>query len=478
MIRDGKIQLEPGARVTVWGLGSFGGGASVVRRLLARGAVVTVTDLKPRAELQAAVDSLADCDVRWVLGEHREADLLGADLVVRNPAIPPSVGWIRRIREAGVPQTSEVALALQDLRVPYVMVTGSKGKTTTATLAGAMLGAGCVAGNNEHALSEVVDGLAPGAQVVLEVSSFMAQLLAEARAEGVRFPAPAAVAITSLEPEHLNWHGGLADYYGAKLSLLDLGGVAVAPTGHAEVAAQLGERPAQWVSTEGPGEGVVAWLEGGAVWWSAEDGRPLRLFARDELRLIGAHNLANALLGVALARALGASPEEVAAGARGFTPLAHRLEVVAVDGQGVRYVNDSTATTPSAAIASLRAVGAPAVLIAGGSDKGVDYAPLGVAAAEATAVVCLGEIGERIAEAAEARLREAGTGGRVLRAATFEEAFRVAREACPPGGTVLLAPGTASYDMFANFKARGERFRALAEAASRGQSGVGGDAQE
>ena len=124
-------------------------------------------------------------------------DLLEADLVVRNPAIPPSVGWIQRIREAGVPQTSEVALALQDLRVPYAIVTGSKGKTTTATLAGSMLAQGRVAGNNERALSEVVDTLAPDDRVVLEVSSFMAHLLREGREQGVRFPAPAAVAITS-----------------------------------------------------------------------------------------------------------------------------------------------------------------------------------------------------------------------------------------------------------------------------------------
>ncbi|MEZ6185977.1 MAG: UDP-N-acetylmuramoyl-L-alanine--D-glutamate ligase [Planctomycetota bacterium] len=477
MIRDGKLVIEPGARVTVWGLGSFGGGASVVRRLLARGAQVTVTDLKPQDALARSVESLAGCDVRWVLGEHREEDLLGADLVVRNPAIPPSVGWLRRIREAGVPLTSEVALALQDLRAPYVMVTGSKGKTTTATLAGAMLQGALVAGNNERALSEAIDGLDASARVVLEVSSFMAHLLADARASGVALPAPRAVAITSLEPEHLNWHGTLEAYYGDKLSLLDLGGRALIPSGHPEVERQLAGRAVHRVSTAGPGPDVVAWLEDGAVWAREPEGEPERLFARDELRLLGEHNLANALLGVALARSLGASADEVARGARGFTPLAHRLEIVATDARGVRFVNDSTATTPSAAIASLRAVGEPAVLLAGGSDKGVDYAPLGAAAADAHAVVCLGEIGERIAQAAEARLAESGGAGRVLRASTFDDAFAQAHAACPPGGTVLLAPGTASYDMFPNFKARGERFRTLAEAASRGQSGAGGAAQ-
>jgi len=476
VIREGRLQIEPGAKVTVWGLGSFGGGASVVRRLLARGARVTVTDLKTREELARSVASLADCELEWVLGEHREQDLLEADLVVRNPAIPPSVGWIQRIREAGVPQTSEVALALQDLRVPYAIVTGSKGKTTTATLAGSMLAQGRVAGNNERALSEVVDTLAPDDRVVLEVSSFMAHLLREGREQGVRFPAPAAVAITSLEPEHLNWHGELADYYGAKLSLLELGGQALIPAGSAEVEAQLAGRDVRRVSTSGPGEGVEAWLAEGAVWGLDAAGEPERLFARDELRLLGEHNLANALLGVALARRLGASGAEVASGARGFEPLPHRLEVVAVDAAGVRFVNDSTATTPRAAIASLRAVGQPAVLIAGGSDKGVDYTPLGVAAADATAVVCIGQIGERIAQAAEACLGERGGSGKVLRAGSFDEAFAAAREACPPGGTVLLAPGTASYDMFANFKARGERFRSLAEAASRGQSEPGGAA--
>jgi UDP-N-acetylmuramoylalanine--D-glutamate ligase len=142
----------------------------------------------------------------------------------------------------------------------------------------------------------------------------------------------------------------------------------------------------------------------------------------------------------------------------GFRALDHRLEPCGTSRRGVRFVNDSTATTPAAAMAALEAVPGPIVLIAGGSDKGHDFTDLGRAAAAAHAVVCIGVVRERIAAAIDAARGPA----RLLRAETFDQAVALAEAACPDGGAVLLAPATASYDMFPNFKARGERFRALA----------------
>ncbi|MBL4845772.1 MAG: UDP-N-acetylmuramoyl-L-alanine--D-glutamate ligase [Planctomycetes bacterium] len=452
-----------GKRATVWGLGVFGGGAGVARYLVEAGAQVTVIDQKPRERLERSVASLDDLEICFHLGEaHRPADLLEADLVVKSPAIPPRNEWLPRLKEAGVLVRSEIGLALSRVRVPWVAVSGSKGKTTTASLAGALAGGPdrgvLVAGNNERPLTDALRA-APQALVV-EISSFMADALARERAAGIAFPAPAALVLTQLCPEHLNWHEGVEDYYGAKLSLLELGPQEVViPRGETELEARLGEDP-RLVRVGGAPTGPrdLHWSEG----WATREGA--RLFAAKDLSLLGAHNRTNALLAASAAMALGARPTDLAAGARGFEPLEHRLEPVARRG-ALTFVNDSTATTPEASIAALEAAPKPVVLLAGGSDKGADYAALGAAAArEAQAVICLGAVGERIALAIEA---SAGPAKVIRCKGSFEEAFALGLSECDATGSLLMSPAAASYDMFANFKARGERFRELSQAAAK-----------
>ena len=461
-----------GKRVTVWGLGVFGGGAAVARYLAEAGAEVLVADQKPADRLGRSLELLADLDLRYRLGEpHREEDLLEADIVVKSPAIPPSNQWIPRILAAGAELTSEIGLALRRVDVPWVAVTGSKGKTTTASLAGALAAAEgrrvLVAGNNEHPLSDALR--AEPEALVVELSSFMADALARERASGVSFPAPRALVLTQLCPEHLNWHGDVEDYYGAKLSLLDLDpGQVVIPAADSELNARLGSDPrlirvGAGTSESRPGE--LCWREGQALRLRAPGLSPEVLFAQEDLRILGEHNRVNALLAAAAALALGTSAAALPEGARGFAPLEHRLEPVAQRGE-LHFVNDSTATTPEAAIAALEAAPKPVVLLAGGSDKGACYAELGRAAArEASRVVCLGEVGPRIAQA----VSDAGAPELVVSCTgSFEEAFAAGLAACGAAGSLLLSPAAASYDMFANFKARGERFRALARAAAAG----------
>ena len=478
---DGDL-ADPGAladrAVTVLGLGSFGGGVAVTRYLVSRGARVTVTDQKGEADLGPSVQALRGLPVKLVLGRHEPADLLEADLVVKNPAIPWSSPWVQQVRAAGVPITSELVLGLERLWAPYAMVTGSKGKSTTSTLLGAMAGGGgapvAVAGNNERPLLDALARLdGPDARAVLEVSSFMADDVAAARARGVALRPPEVVVFTLLEPEHLNWHGTVEAYYEAKLSLLDLGPkLCVIPADDRELAARVpgrlqpGTRLVRVAATRGPGAEVDVGVSGERA--LDRDGQ--LLFDLRALRLLGAHNRENALLAAAAARALGADPAAIAAGAAAVEPLPHRLEPVATSpGRGVRFVNDSCATTPSAAMAALEAVPGPVVLLLGGSDKGHAWGELArAAAARAHAVVCLGQTGPAIADAVEAAVASGAGGARVLRTNLgFDGAFAAALAACPTGGAVLLAPATASYDMFPNFKARGERFRQLAREAAR-----------
>jgi UDP-N-acetylmuramoylalanine--D-glutamate ligase len=232
----------------------------------------------------------------------------------------------------------------------------------------------------------------------------------------------------------------------------------VIPRGEPELEARLGNDPRLVrVGGEPTSSRDLRWTAGWAT--RAKE----RLFAAKDLSLLGSHNRTNALLATAAALALGAKPADLAAGARGFEPLEHRLEPVARRG-GLTFVNDSTATTPEASIAALEAAPKPVVLLAGGSDKGADYAALGAAAArEAQAVVCLGEVGGRIAAAIEASSGAA----KVIRCeGSFEEAFALGLSECGAVGSLLMSPAAASYDMFANFKARGERFRELSKVAA------------
>ncbi|MGE0707053.1 MAG: UDP-N-acetylmuramoyl-L-alanine--D-glutamate ligase [Planctomycetota bacterium] len=454
-----------GKRATVWGLGLFGGGVAAARFLHEQGAEVTVIDTKPAAALESSVRALAGLGLRYRLGiPHEEEDLLGAELVVASPAIPPRNPWLARLEAAGVLVTSEIALALAQVRVPYAAVTGSKGKTTTASLLGRMLaGDGrrvAVAGNNERPL---LDALRQEPELlVLELSSFMATAIERARRQGAVFPRPGVQVFTRLSPEHLDWHGTQEHYYGAKLSLLELEpGAVVIPAGASELEERAGSRgPLRVRCDAAPREaGELGVRDGWCVRRAGREDEPV--FPLEALSLLGAHNRENALLAAAGALALGATPAGIEAGARAFRPLEHRLETVAERG-GLRFIDDSTATTPEAAIAALRAAPKPVVLLAGGSDKGACYGELGaVAAQEAAATVCLGVVGERIAQAVEA------AGGRAVRVSGgFEEAFQAGLERCGAAGSLLLSPAAASYDMFANFKARGRRFRELAQAAS------------
>lgn len=452
--------MSSAARVLLLGLGTFGGQTAVARYFRALGARVTATDKKPREKLEESARELEALGVRLVLGEHPAALVDDADLVVRSPAVPASHELVKRAQERKIPVTTEIVLTLARLRAPYVAVTGTKGKSTTTALLGAILG-GHVGGNIGKPLLERAASIGAHERVVLELSSFMAEDIREARERGEGIPAPRVLAITSLAPEHLDRHGTKEAYYAAKLSL----------------ARGMTAEDAVVFADQGDLAGLARTIEGPRlvpVKLAIEDGRVMHegeaLFRAATLRLAGRHNLENAALAAVAAREVGASPEEIERGIAGFEALPHRLETVARDSEGRLYVNDSIATTPEAALAGLAAYDRPVVLLLGGSDKGSDFGELArEVAARAHGVVCLGALGPKlfalIAGAVEARRTLLTSRPTVVQARTFEDAFALARTLCPPGGVVLLSPGCASYDMFRNFEERGGRFAELARAA-------------
>ena len=477
-----------GRRVTVVGLGRFGGGVGVTRWLCRQGAHVTVSDKAGAGDLAASLEQLRDVDPTLHLGEHRREDFLRADLLVVNPAVPPDLPELAEADRAGVPRTTEINLFLERCPAPVAAVTGTVGKSTTTAMLGAILSADRpthVGGNIGRSLLGELDAIRPDHVVVLELSSFQLEELPRIARS------PHVAVVTNLAPNHLDRHGTLAAYAEAKKNIFRFQGPRDVLVLNA--ACNLTR---QWAD-EAPGR--VVFFEPAPVGRATRcsrnrnHGKASReqqsclpydtdpQSAPFDLAVPGAHNQANAQAAWTAARQLGVGRAVAAAALAEFHGLPHRLQFVA-ERDGVRYVNDSKCTTPEGVAAALEAFGPRrAVLIAGGYDKGVDLAPLARAAAtRAKAVVLLGATAERIAaDLAAARSISPGrpadrTGAAshahgatydmpVERAGDLPDAVTRARGLAEPGDVVLLCPGCASYDQFANYEQRGEAFAELAD---------------
>lgn len=458
----GTWSLEPpidyrGLRATVLGLGRFGGGAGAVRFLAARGARVTVTDLASEDELAPSLADIADCPLAALhLGGHREADFHDADLVVVSPAVPRDDRFVEIARRAGARLTTEIDLFLRHARGRIIGVTGSTGKSTTASLIHSILrSAGCssrLGGNIGISLLPQVDEIHRDDWTVLELSSFQLEWLDRPGC------GPDIAVVTNFQPNHLDRHGTLAAYRAAKQAILRsrrAGGVAVLNADDADVAAWPAEgRRLGFGAGDRGGEGVYG-LGGECVVRHA--GRELRLPLLDEFRIPGEHMRRNALAAACAATAAGIGPVAIRAGLGAFQGLPHRLQIIG-EHAGRRFFDDSKATTPEAACAALAAFTEPIVLLAGGSDKGVDLAPFARAIARrATATALMGRTAARLAESIRRERADA-----VLRVCeSFGEAFRFAVEQSAPGDVVLLSSGCASYGLFRDYTERGRRFAEL-----------------
>ncbi len=457
-----------GRRTTVLGLARSG--VAAARFLSDAGAVVAVYDRRPAAELADAVAALGSRPVRLALGVDEAAAtalLEHADLLVTSPSVsarfPTTDPWLRAAltvaQARGAEVVSEVGLFLRLTRASVLAVTGTKGKTTTASLAAAMLEAGglpvVLGGNIGTPLIERTDELDADHWAVLELSEL--QLPTIDRGADVAL-------YTNIGEDHLDRHGTVEAYRAVKARLAEL----TAPDGRIVLnhddpgCRSLGERlpPASlaWYGHARPGRGPVeAWVEGGDLIMAGE-----RLLPIEDVPLPGRH-MRSDVLGAALAASLvGIGPAALTEAIRAFKGVPHRLELVGERG-GVRWVNDSQATIPVATMAALEAFDAPIVLVAGGQGKNLEYAELADAIAERVGAVVL--IGETAAEL------ETLIAGRVpvRRAVSMEDAVRLAAELAQPGSVGLLSPAAASFDMFTDYAARGDAFRAAVGA-------LGGDA--
>ena len=443
-------------RVTVMGLGRFGGGVGVARWLCSQGARILVTDKDTPESLAESVAALDGCDVLWKLGGHDQRDFIDTDLVVVNPAVPNTAPQLAAARDAGVPITSEINLFVERCPAVTVGITGSVGKSTTTAMLGHVLertydaGRTWVGGNLGRSLLMDLPQMSAGDVVVLELSSFQLQ-----RTPLVRW-SPHIALITNISPNHLDWHGNYAAYAAAKLGIVRfqrperdhiIAGDTPELCRHFDLL--FGDKSGVWRYSL-DGETPVAVCQSTA----AIDCDDLRAaWPHLTLRTPGAHNRLNAAGALTAAKLLGIEPNAAVAALADFAGLPDRLEFVA-EHRGIAFYNDSKASTPAAACVAIQSMDRPLCLILGGYDKHIDLSPVTSAAAhEAKFVACIGEVGQAMCDA----VRRAGGGAQTY--ANLDEAVDACIVHAESGDAVLLSPACASWDQFRDYRQRGARFR-------------------
>jgi UDP-N-acetylmuramoylalanine--D-glutamate ligase len=396
-------------------LGLARSGQAAALALARRGERVVAVDRSP--EVETGRLEAAGVEVR--LGAEEVSLLEGIDVLIKSPGVPAEAPLVTAARERGVPVWSEIELGYRLLRPrPFVGVTGTKGKTTTAELLGAIFrsaGRPVEVGGN---VGRPLTGLAPpdDAWVICELSSFQLEDVHELELE--------VAVLLNLEPDHLDRHGTFERYREAKLRIFERARHRVVPRG----------------------------MELGGIEFAADDDLPA------EPQIPGAHNRANAAAATAAARTVGIDDDAIAEALSTFPGVPHRLELIR-ERDGVRWINDSIATNTFSVRRGIATYDGPVRLILGGRAKGEDFAPFARwLPGHVRAIYLVGEASDEIARALD-------TAGRTYeRVGTIAGAVAAAARDAEPGDVVLLSPACASYDQFENFEQRGDEFRRLVEA--------------
>ena len=457
----GKRDFLVGKRVTVIGLGIEG--VDVARFAATHGATsVTVIDAKLPEALTERLEQLRELPIHYELGPSGNADPDRSDAVFVSQGVPMSHPTVVAAQERGIRLSSMTREFMAHCPGPTIGITGSSGKTTTTALVAHILanegGAYRAGGNIGIGLLGLLDGIDEHTWTVMEISH--TQLVMMDRS-------PHVAAILNVTPNHLDqfsWD----DYVALKQKIVRFQTDADAAVLNLDdpIAAGAAElTPARIfhfsMADEVPGDG--AFVRDGAIFVRAESIEEMVLPA-GEIPLRGQHNVANAVAATAIARACGIGAETIAMAIRTFAAIPHRLETVG-EVDGVRYVNDSIATTPERTLAGIRSFNEPLVLLLGGRDKDLPKDELARESMKRChAIIFFGEHAQRLHDAFAAEADDPENNAVMFQVATLADAVAVARRHAEPGEVVLLSPACTSFDAYRNFEERGDEFRRLVAA--------------
>jgi UDP-N-acetylmuramoylalanine--D-glutamate ligase len=440
-----------GKRVLVMGLGLQGSGMAAARYAVQQGAIVRVTDMKSAEVLAPSVQALGGLLIEFVLGQHREEDFLWADLVIRNPGVPRNSRYLLLAQEHGARVEMEIALFFMDCPGRIIGVTGTRGKTTTASLIYEILRAngtpavlgGNVAGVETLSLLPHIDATT---QVVLELSSWQLEGLVP------HSISPAVAVMTNVFPDHLNTYNSMEEYTEAKANIFRH------QTGEGIGVFNYDNPWTRRFGEESPGQTwFTSLLLGGSF---ARGSHAITPFTTTDTPLMGRHNLENILMAATTARLLGISQEKVAETVSRFKGVPHRLEEVRVYKE-VRYINDSASTTPVAGQVGLEAFATPIVLIAGGNTKHLplEQWPQRIVERCRAVVLLAGSGTDELLPAIHAAAQQQGVSNPVRGVYDdLNQALDTAIALAHPGDVLLFSPGFTSFGMFLNEFDRGDQF--------------------
>jgi UDP-N-acetylmuramoylalanine--D-glutamate ligase len=440
-----------GKRVLIMGLGLHGSGIASARYAAKQGAIVRVTDLRSAEVLAPSIASLAGLPIEYVLGEHRDEDFLWAEIVIHVPGVRRNSPYLRLARENGARIEQEIALFFQACPGRIIGITGTRDKTTTTTLIYEILranGTPTTMGGNVSGVEtlSLLPMITAQTLVVLELSSWQLEGLAPHRLS------PSVAVMTNIYPDHLDTYQSMEEYAGAKANIFR--------HQHAtDLAIVNYDNP--WTRRLGEEAMAETWYTSLKRWGSfPRDSATFLPFIFTETPMVGRHNLENILLATTTARLLGVPDETIASTVRSFHGVAHRLEEIAVV-SGVRYINDTTSTTPVAGRVALAAFDGPVVLVAGGNTKFLPLEdwPETIVKRCRDVILLKGTGTDELLPALQDAAQKLGITNPVRGVFDdFTSAMDAVVSLTRPGDVLLFSPGFTSFGMFLNEFDRGDKF--------------------
>ncbi|MDD5625729.1 MAG: UDP-N-acetylmuramoyl-L-alanine--D-glutamate ligase [Patescibacteria group bacterium] len=450
-----------GKKVLVMGLGIIGGGLETVKWLLKQGAKITITDLRTKKELKPSLEKLKIFSIKYILGKHRPQDFKSADLIIKNPAVRNSSPFLKIAQENNVLITTDINLFFEQYPGQIIGITGTKGKSTTATLIYQILkksGQKVNLGGNIgfSPLKFLNNKTKKDSKMVLELSSFHLENLQKG---------PEIAVITNLFPDHLDRYKTFNEYIEAKKIILKSqteNGIAILnyDNKRSRQLSSFCQGKIFWFSKKPFSKKDGIFLKNKEIYFR-QNNQLEKICSVAKIKILGEHNLENILAAVCVACILKIKSKIIQNFLNDFSGIANRLELVRIF-KGVRYYNDTAATMPEAAISALKSFNRPVVLICGGADKNLKFQEFAQYIKKYGRVVILlpGTATSRL----KSQILSVSRGKKIFEIKNMKEAITMAEKMAKNDDIVLLSPGCASFGLFKNEFDRGGKFKKFVKA--------------